>query len=134
MMFIFLNYHSMLVSLRILMIKYVSTQDLSFTTQGIIQKEQQKTEERYWEVPFSVQDCVKDENGIAGPEPEELSGLRKIECPSCGKEVSAKAIDCPHCGGSINARAEGVKWGDAASIFVAAFFLIPILVQFFRGL
>ena len=99
-----------------------------------MQEEQQKKEERYWEVPFSVQDCVKDENGIAGPEPEELSGLRKIECPSCGKEVSAKAIDCPHCGGSINSRAEGIKWGDVASIFVAAFFLIPILVQFFRGL
>ena len=98
-----------------------------------MQKAQQEQEERYWEVPFSAQDCIKDENGIAGPEPEELSGLRKIECPSCGKYVSAKATDCPHCGCGINVRAEGIKWGDVASVIIAAIFLIPILMTLLQN-
>ena len=90
-------------------------------------------EDRYWEVPFSEKDCLKDENGIAGPEPNELSGIREITCPSCGRPISAKAAVCPGCGYQINRKAEGISWRDVASIIVAAMFLLPILMTFLQN-
>ena len=90
-----------------------------------MQKAQQEQEERYWEVDPDSVNSNKSEDGIAGPEPEEISEAVFVNCPVCGKQVSSKTYDCPNCGHPINEK-PGISFGMVLLAVIAGILILSI--------
>ena len=82
-------------------------------------------EDRYWEAEPDGFSSEKDAEGIAGPEPEEMSEAVFINCPVCGKHVSSKTYDCPNCGHPINEK-EGISFGMVLLAVIAGILILSI--------
>ena len=82
-------------------------------------------EDRYWEAEPDGFSSEKDAEGIAGPEPEEMSEAVFINCPVCGKQVSSKTYDCPNCGHPINEK-EGISFGMVLLAVIAGILILSI--------